>query len=81
MGIGESVTLGVDTRYLEGGFEGKYIGIPMGIGESVTLGVVNTLSVVVNLGTIYRNTYGNRGIGNLWERITVSDGGQLGKNL
>ena len=36
----------------------------MGIRESVTLGVGNTLSDVVNLEKFYRNTYGNRGIGN-----------------
>ena len=49
MGIWESVTLAWESRYREGEFEGKSIGIPMGIGESVTWGVVRTVSGGVNL--------------------------------
>ena len=53
----------------------------MGIKESVTSGVQLQYLMVVNWWKIYRNTYGNRGIGNLGAAITVSDGGKLLENL
>ena len=64
-----------------GEFEGKSIGIPMGIGESVTWGVGNKQSGVVNLWKIYRNTYGNRGIGNLGGGEHTIWGGKFWENL
>ena len=53
----------------------------MGIGESVTWAVQIRYLMVVNWWKIYRNTYVNRGIGNLGGATTVSDGGKLVENL
>ena len=66
MGIGESVIWGGrEYRIWRAQFEGKSIGILMGIGESVTWGVWDTVSGRSIWREIYRNTYGNTGIGNL----------------
>ena len=51
----------------------------MGIRESVTWGGGHTVSGVVNLRKIYRNTYVHNGIGNLGGGHTVSEVVNLGK--
>ena len=53
----------------------------MGIGGLVTWGVGDTLSGVLNSGKIYRNSYGNRGIGNLGGGGYTIWGGKFGENL